>query len=59
MPNKAGEVRELPFLKNDMQEDVSTTGRPLDKADEPGKADAEIAEAELPKKDAETRTAKR
>ena len=49
MPNRAGEVREVPFLKNDMQDDLPTTGKPLNQADEPGKADAELAEETVPK----------
>lgn len=39
-----GEVRELPFLKNDMKSHLPTTGKPLDRADSPGKADAECGD---------------
>jgi len=39
-----GEVRELPFLGNDMKDHAATTGKPVDKADAPGKADSELTE---------------
>ena len=46
MSNDEGEVREIPFLKNDMRDHAATTGRPVDKADAPGKADSELTEDE-------------
>ena len=46
--HKDGETRDLPFFHNDMKDQPTTTGRPLDPADGPGKADAEMAEDELP-----------
>ena len=44
MSYSEGEVREIPFLKNDMKDHAATTGRPVDKADAPGKADSELTE---------------
>ena len=44
MSKREGEVREIPFLKNDMKEQAPTTGRPADQADAPGKADSEFTE---------------
>jgi hypothetical protein len=44
MSKRQGEVREIPFLKNDMKDQTPTTGKPLDKTDAPGKADSEFAE---------------
>jgi len=44
MAHKDGEVRDVPFLKNDMKDQPTTTGKPLEPADGPGKADAEMAE---------------
>ncbi len=41
-----GEVRDVPFLKNDMKESVPTMGWPTDTPDAPGKADSEIADEE-------------
>jgi hypothetical protein len=41
-----GEVRDVPFLKNDMKESVPTTGWPVDTPDAHGKADSEIADEE-------------
>ena len=38
------EVRDVPFLKNDMHESVPTTGKPVDTADAPGRADSEMIE---------------
>lgn len=38
---REGEVREVPFLKNDMKDQPPATGKCLDHADSPGKADAE------------------
>jgi hypothetical protein len=46
--NNAGEVRDVPFLGNDMKDSPATMGKPLDPADGPGKADAELAEDALP-----------
>jgi hypothetical protein len=39
-----GEVRDIPFLRNDMKESATTMDRPLDAPDAPGKADSEIGE---------------
>jgi hypothetical protein len=39
-----GEVREVPFLKNDMKSHPPVTGKPLDRADSPGQADAECGD---------------
>ena len=36
----------MPFLKNDMNDALPTTGKPLDAADAPGKADSEMFEAD-------------
>ena len=47
MAHKDGETRDVPFMKNDMKDQPTTTGRPLDPADGPGKADAELAESDL------------
>ena len=44
MPKHEGEVREVPFLKNDMKSHLPATGKPLDRADCPGKADAECGD---------------
>jgi hypothetical protein len=41
-----GEVRDLPFLKNDMKDSMPTTGWPVDTPDAHGKADSEIAEGD-------------
>lgn len=52
MSRREGEVREVPFLGNDMKDEAATTGKPLDRADAPGKADSEWTEendAENPK----------
>jgi len=38
------DVRDVPFMENDMKEHLPTTGKPLDTADEPGKADGELGE---------------
>ena len=45
--HKDGETRDMPFFKNDMKDQPTTTGKPLDSADGAGKADAEMAEDEL------------
>jgi hypothetical protein len=44
MSKREGEVREIPFLKNDMKDQAPTTGRPAGQTDAPGKADSEFAE---------------
>jgi hypothetical protein len=50
MSRNEGEVREIPFRRNDMKDQPTTTGRSLDHADAPGKADSECAqETETPK----------
>jgi len=36
------EMRDVPFLANDMLDSNPTMGKPLDTADEPGKADGEL-----------------
>jgi hypothetical protein len=41
-----GEVRDVPFLKNDMKESAPTTGWSVDTPDAHGKADSEIADEE-------------
>ncbi|MEO8052482.1 MAG: hypothetical protein ABI833_18890 [Acidobacteriota bacterium] len=46
MSKREGEVREIPFLKNDMKDQPAATGRPLNHADCPGKADAECSDQE-------------
>ena len=48
MFSSKGEMRELPFLKNDMQDQPATTGRPVNTSDAPGKADSELTEEEAP-----------
>jgi hypothetical protein len=37
-----GEIRDIPFARNDMKDEAATMGKPLDTADGPGKADAEL-----------------
>jgi hypothetical protein len=44
MSKREGEVREVPFLKNDMKSQPPATGKPLDRSDCPGKADAECGD---------------
>jgi hypothetical protein len=44
MSNQQGEVREVPFLKNDMKSHPPATGKPLDRSDSPGNADAECGD---------------
>ena len=45
MSKREGEVRDVPFLGNDIKGDEPpTTGRPTDGADAPGKADSELAD---------------
>lgn len=43
---KEGEVRDIPFLGNDMKESAPTMDWPLDAPDAPGKADSELGEIE-------------
>lgn len=42
MTYQNGEIRDIPFLGNDMKDQPATMGKPLDPADGPGKADAEL-----------------
>ena len=44
MSKQEGEVREVPFLKNDMKSQLPATGKRLDCSDSPGKADAECGD---------------
>ena len=44
MSKREGEVREVPFLKNDMKDKLTATGKCLDRADSPGIADAECGD---------------
>ncbi len=44
MSKRAGEVREVPFLKNDMKDQLPTTGKPSNHIDAPGKADSECTQ---------------
>ena len=53
MLTREGEVREIPFLGNDMKDHAATTGKPLDQADAPGKADSELTEENGPEKPSE------
>jgi hypothetical protein len=46
MSKQDGEVREVPFLKNDMKCQPPSTGKRLDRADSPGNADAECGDQE-------------
>jgi len=48
MSTSKGEMREIPFLKNDMQDQPATTGRPVNTSDAPGKADSELTEEKDP-----------
>ena len=43
---QAGETMDVPFMKNDMNDPLPTTGWPLDVSDAPGKADSELFEAD-------------
>lgn len=43
MKPKYGEVRDVPFLGNDMKDSPRTMDKPLDTTDAPGKADSEMA----------------
>jgi len=42
----ASNTMDVPFLKNDMNDALPTTGWPLDVSDAPGKADSELFEAD-------------
>jgi hypothetical protein len=48
MSKGEGEVREIPFLGNDMKDHAATTGKPVNQADAPGKADSEWNEGADP-----------
>jgi hypothetical protein len=50
MSKREGEVREVPFLHNDMKNQAPTTGRRSDQADAPGKADSEFTEEQVKEK---------
>lgn len=50
MPKCEGEVRDIPFLGNDLKDQLPTTGRPLDRMDAPGKADSEWIKETEPEK---------
>lgn len=41
--SKADDTRDVPFLRNDMNDSPATTGKHLDAADAPGKADSEMS----------------
>jgi len=41
---EVSETRDVPFLKNDMNDSPATTGKLLEAADAPGKADSEMVE---------------
>jgi hypothetical protein len=43
---EASETRDVPFMKNDMNDSLPTTGWPVDVADAPWKADSELFEAD-------------
>ena len=47
MKHQDGETEDVPFFKNDMKDAPTTTGRALDPADGPGKADGELGHSEL------------
>jgi hypothetical protein len=44
---RRSEENDLPFFKNELSNQPATTGKPLNTSDEPGRADAEMAEEEL------------
>ena len=46
MKHKDGETEDVPFFGNDMKDAPTTTGRALDPADGPGKADGELGDSE-------------
>ena len=48
MSKREGEVREIPFLGNDMKDPAATTGKPLNHSDAPGRADSELSEGADP-----------
>jgi len=48
MSRREGEVREIPFLGNDMKDQAATTGKSLEQADAPGKADSEWSDEAEP-----------
>jgi len=48
MPQGEGEVRDIPFLRNDLKDQPTTTGRSVDQVDAPGKADSEWTEDMTP-----------
>jgi hypothetical protein len=39
---ETSETRDVPFMKNDMNDSPPTTGKPLETSDAPGKADSEM-----------------
>jgi len=43
---KTIETRDVPLMKNDMNDPLPTTGRPLDSSDSPGRADSEMFETD-------------
>jgi hypothetical protein len=47
MKHQDGETEDVPFFKNDMKDAPTTTGKALDPADGPGKADAEMGDPEF------------
>ena len=55
MSKREGEVREVPFLGNDMKDQAPTTGKPSNQADAPGKADSECTQPSDPGKLAENK----
>ena len=59
MSSSKGEMREVPFLKNDMQDQPATTGRPVNTSDAPGKADSELTADDGEDKDSKARTSRR
>ena len=56
MTKKTDDV-DVPFLKNDMNDPAATMDKPLDPADGPGKADAEMADFEDPDQPGESEPA--
>ena len=43
---ESSDARDVPLMKNDMNDPLPTTGRPLNSSDAPGKADSEMFEAD-------------
>ena len=43
---ESSDTRDVPLMKNDMNDPLPTTGRPLNSSDAPGKADSEMFEAD-------------